>query len=742
MQGSAWMAAFTPIPNSNAAITPLPDRLWQRSDFTADGWQVISTDVVPDEEEVVQTLVFQRRSFAADARPSGYLTPEQFARLDYRRQQAFVADLLAHPERFEDWYGADPRDLKRLQGVLASLGIETIYSDAAQRVLTIRTTGAHYREVFLGHAPDAVLNGYGAWFDPVDPARSFLSLPGDAAAAALQPLLGVAQLQPGPGATMVNEAAADASAADGLQAPGNPQVLYPREVAAMYGLPDQERAGRGVHIGLVSGVVDAEALNQDNRFNHYLRHQGVRLNQLGAVRQLGTAPSLWEGPGVEFGLDLSVLRSVAPAADLTIAGTIDTLSGLYGSYAALIYDPAVDLISSSYGDYPVMAYAQPVFEELILDAALRGKTVAIAAGDQGTANTENNPGALWLTPQAQALPLYSQAPSFALSVGGTALSQRAVQALPTGRQEGEAWASETLPSLLRPRAQRRLRRQVDRQLSWNDQFWQPLASLGDQPLQLDRTVAAFPGFDDALIRQGGDQLYGQWLGNLLGSSGVFSAALQPAPAYQSRNLPKRLRTDGRRYPDVAFLAGGNNGWNRRGEQVQSLYLVTEPGDVEGTVQWGASGGTSASAPLTTAMLAVILGDLRRRSGRDVRLGAVNPLLYELYGGAQGDWWRDVVFIDVPGGSTNANQFGLADDPADWSGMVGITNVDSITGAISAVPLQSNGAGGALNWQRDATARGFDAVSGLGSFDPGRLLDVIEPWIAAPWPELMGADPFA
>ncbi|WP_438983897.1 hypothetical protein, partial [Vulcanococcus sp.] len=75
--------AFTPIPNSNAATTPFPGRLWQRDDFTPDGWAAISTDVAPDEQEVHQTFVFQRRSFAAGEEPKGYLTPERFARLNY-----------------------------------------------------------------------------------------------------------------------------------------------------------------------------------------------------------------------------------------------------------------------------------------------------------------------------------------------------------------------------------------------------------------------------------------------------------------------------------------------------------------------------------------------------------------------------------------------------------------------------------------------------------------------------------
>ena len=75
-------------------------------------------------------------------------------------------------------------------------------------------------------------------------------------------------------------------------------------------------------------------------------------------------------------------------------------------------------------------------------------------------------------------------------------------------------------------------------------------------------------------------------------------------------------------------------------------------------------------------------------------------------------------------------------------MLGVTEVDPITGEISVVPLQSNGPGGDLDWNRDATARGFDAVSGLGSLDPGGLLDAVQPWIAAPWPELLGVDPLA
>lgn len=118
--------ALTPIPNSNAATTAFPGRLWQREDFTPAGWEAISTDVVPDDQVLRQTFVFQRRSFTPDQRPEGYLTPERFGRLSYRKQQAYVADLLSEPGRLEAWYGADPGHLERLRRLLADLGIETV----------------------------------------------------------------------------------------------------------------------------------------------------------------------------------------------------------------------------------------------------------------------------------------------------------------------------------------------------------------------------------------------------------------------------------------------------------------------------------------------------------------------------------------------------------------------------------------------------------------------------------------
>jgi subtilase family serine protease len=199
--------------------------------------------------------------------------------------------------------------------------------------------------------------------------------------------------------------------------------------------------------------------------------------------------------------------------------------------------------------------------------------------------------------------------------------------------------------------------------------------------------------------------------NVSGSSGVFDPAIQPMPGYQQKNLEDRWQGTGRRYPDVSVLAGGNTA-----NGVDSSYLVMDLQDGKPVLVSGE--GTSAGAPLLAGLLANITSGLRKKFGKDARIGLVNPYLYEQYNSKRG---KDLL-IDVPKGSNNASTYTIANSPDEWPGKYAGIAIDPDTNNEYLVPLNGTGPNGALDLNLSSTGKGFDAASGLGSINGQALFD--------------------
>ena len=127
-------------------------------------------------------------------------------------------------------------------------------------------------------------------------------------------------------------------------------------------------------------------------------------------------------------------------------------------------------------------------------------------------------------------------------------------------------------------------------------------------------------------------------------------------------------------------------------------------------------GTSAGAPLTAGLLAVVAGDLKKQNP-DAKIGFINPLLYEGYASDR----KDKLFIDVPATSNNANVFKVVDE-ANWDGNF-YTNI-MVDGILTSFPLMGTLPGGGLDKSLSQTGTGFDDASGLGSLNGTELLDYL------------------
>ena len=168
----------------------------------------------------------------------------------------------------------------------------------------------------------------------------------------------------------------------------------------------------------------------------------------------------------------------------------------------------------------------------------------------------------------------------------------------------------------------------------------------------------------------------------------------------------------RKFPDISVLAGG---YFEKG--TKNWYTIGMPDNDKspGSYKFDYNGGTSAGAPLTAGLLAVIAGDLKEQNGLQSKIGFINPLLYEGYASDR----RDDLFFDVPAGSNNANVFKVVDD-ANWEKKY----ISSLPGSDKPIYLNGTGPGGSLDTSLSQTGYGFDDASGLGSLNGKELLNYL------------------
>ena len=172
----------------------------------------------------------------------------------------------------------------------------------------------------------------------------------------------------------------------------------------------------------------------------------------------------------------------------------------------------------------------------------------------------------------------------------------------------------------------------------------------------------------------------------------------------------------RKFPDISVLAGGYFE-----KETSNWYIIGTPHDKSlDSYNFSDNGGTSAGAPLTAGLLAVIAGDMKKQNP-DAKIGFINPLLYEGYASDR----RDSLFIDVPAGSNNANVFKVVDE-ANWEGKYITKHYDTGTGAelLPYIFINGTGPGGSLDTSLSQTGYGFDDASGLGSLNGKELLNYL------------------
>jgi kumamolisin len=171
-------------------------------------------------------------------------------------------------------------------------------------------------------------------------------------------------------------------------AAGSADVSYdPTQVASLYKFPPNT-TGKGETIG----IIELGGGYSDQDISTYFSNQGISpAPQVSAVSVDGGQNSPSGDPNSadgEVALDIEIAGAVAPSAGQKVFFAPNTDQGFLDAISSAVHDPDVTLISISWGQSESGWTAQALssFDQAFQSAGLMGKTVFVAAGDNGSSD--------------------------------------------------------------------------------------------------------------------------------------------------------------------------------------------------------------------------------------------------------------------------------------------------------------------------------------------------------------------
>jgi kumamolisin len=313
---------------------------------------VSSGPVDPAERASVTVVVRPRKPLPTiDARPERILTRDEYARE----------------------YGADPADMRAIEGFASAANLTVVASDAARRSVTVSGTLGDLSAAFGTSLETVTLDG-----------KTFRTRSGSLSVPAemREIVAGVFGLDERPQARTHFRRRTQRPAASA-------DVSYtPPQVAAAYGFPTGV-TGAGQTIAVIElggGYVESDLAT-------YFSSLGLAMPTVLSVSVDGAsnAPTgSADGPDGEVMLDIEVAGSIANGATIVAYFAPNTDQGFLDAITTAIHDTtnAPSVVSISWGgpESTYTASALTNFDDALAAAAMLGVTVTVAAGDNGSSD--------------------------------------------------------------------------------------------------------------------------------------------------------------------------------------------------------------------------------------------------------------------------------------------------------------------------------------------------------------------
>jgi kumamolisin len=278
------------------------------------------------------------------------------------------------PEQFAERYGADPADLDKVKQFATEHQLQVVETDLARR--SVRLTGpVSAMESAFGVQLHDYLHGGSTYRLRHGPIYLPVELQGIVTA--------VFGLDNRPQAQAHFRLLSDAAVSQ--------QSFNPTDIARLYNFPTSA-TGQGETIG----IIELGGGYQQSDLDTYFQQLGVNPAPLvAAVSVDGGQNSPTGDPNSADGeveLDIEMAGAIAPGAKQKIFFAPNTDQGFIDAVTSAVHDPDVTLISISWGQAESNFTSQSLntFNQAFQEAGSMGKTVFVAAGDNGSSDGQSD----------------------------------------------------------------------------------------------------------------------------------------------------------------------------------------------------------------------------------------------------------------------------------------------------------------------------------------------------------------
>jgi kumamolisin len=303
-----------------------------------------------------------------------YLRPRNQEELQQRLQQLPHTSEQLTPEQFAERYGADPADIDRVRNFAQRHGFRVIETDPARRSVQLSGSVAAMESAFGVQLHDYRHQGstYRLRQGPV-------YLPAE-----LQGIVtAVFGLDDRPQANAHFRLLPSPAASQ--------QSFNPTDLARLYNFPTSA-TGQGETIG----IIELGGGYQQTDLDAYFQQLGVSpAPQVTAVSVDGGQNSPTgdsNSADGEVELDVEVAGAVAPGAEQKVFFAPNSDQGFIDAVTSAVHDADVTLISISWGQAESNFTSQSLtaFNQAFQEAGTMGKTVFVAAGDNGSSDGQSD----------------------------------------------------------------------------------------------------------------------------------------------------------------------------------------------------------------------------------------------------------------------------------------------------------------------------------------------------------------
>jgi kumamolisin len=279
------------------------------------------------------------------------------------------------PQQFAHKFGANPADVEAVTNFGRSHQLQVIGHDLGRRSVNLSGTAARMNEAFGVNLQHYRYAGsvYRLRQGTIRIPTSFENI-----------ITGVFGLDNRPQAQAHFRVLSKKAAAPGAV---TPETYTPLQLAAVYDFP-----GGFTGQGETIGIVELGGGYNQTDLNNYFQELGVSpAPSVTAVSVDGATNSPTgssDGPDGEVELDIEVSGSIAPGAAIKVFFAPNTDQGFIDAVTTAVNDSTVTLISISWGgpESTFTTQAMTSFNQAFQDAGTMGKTVFVAAGDNGSSD--------------------------------------------------------------------------------------------------------------------------------------------------------------------------------------------------------------------------------------------------------------------------------------------------------------------------------------------------------------------